>query len=483
MITIFGIQFGNPFPATEKIEEQRKKLISDYERYNSIESSATYQRYKELGEIVNSGGFEKRIAELKRFKYKESSTYLKLKKHKALKGLKVVKMYHKSIRKELNLDKLVEISNSRTLARFIELENIVSTPDFTLNSQQPGFELSDAGKIAAEFQQLQQNPDIILFKKNGETPEFAELLKLKANKEVKEFIAVELEVTSDDFKKLDAEYSDKHRFKKSEEYKQLSEFNDLKKNSDIVWYTKQAPVAQFGLLHEWKLTFEDDFDAPKLDKSKWMSSYYWGMAMLNDSYVTSDDKQFFRDKNVTLQEGNVKISTISDNCSGKVWDSEKGFYVSNFNYSSGIINSGHSFRQAFGKIEAKVRFSQLPELTQAFWLAGEKSAPHVNIFKTVGKDGAQVEVGKFVMSGSKIASNLKVLPYKNLGNSFHIFSLEWSKEKLTWKINGVVVAEQNDNIPQEAMYLNFSSHLKQNVGVEKLPATIEVDWIRCYSKA
>lgn len=482
MITIFGIQFGKPFPATAKIEEQRKKLILDYERYNSIEASATYLRFRELAEIVGSGAFEKRVVVNKNFKYKESSTYLKVKKFKSLKGLKVIKSYQKSIRRELNLDKLVEISNSHELARFIELEKIISTPEFTQKLQEPGFESSEAGKMALEFQQLQSNPDIILFKKNGETAEFKEMMRLMNSTEVKDFIALELEITSEDFKKLDAEYADKNRFKKSQEYLQLVEYEGLKKSDDIVWYTKHAPKDQFAQLTEWKTTFEEDFDATRLDNSKWMTSYYWGQAILNDSYVTSDDKQIFKQNNVVLRDSKVRIETISESCTGKVWDAEKGFYVSNFNYSSGMVNNGHAFRQACGKIEAKVRFSEVGGLTQAFWLCGETNAPHINIFKSTGKKGELLEIGKFVKNGGKISSNLKTLAFKNLGSEFHIYTLEWSKERIVWKINDVVVAEQTDNIPHEAMYVNFSSHLKSEIGAEKLPAYLEIDWVKCFSK-
>lgn len=70
-----------------------------------------------------------------------------------------------------------------------------------------------------------------------------------------------------------------------------------------------------------------------------------------------------------------------------------------------------------------------------------------------------------------------------LGNEFYIYSIEWSKDKIVWKINDIVVAEQSDNIPAEAMYINFSSHLKKEIDSTKLPATMQIDWVRCYSKA
>ncbi|MBP8850813.1 MAG: glycoside hydrolase family 16 protein [Breznakibacter sp.] len=483
MITIFGIQFGKPFPATYKLEEQRHKLISDYQRYTSVEQSATYQRFIELQEIVNSGTFEKKLAEYKSFKYKDSSTYLTKKRFDKIKSSKIVKTYQESVRKGLNIDKLVEISNSNELSRFVELEAKISSPEFTLKSQQPGFETTSDYKLVEEFQFLQQNADIILFKKNGETPEFKEMVALMNNREVKDFIALEMEVSSEDFKIRDAEYADKDRFKKSAENRLLIEFNDLKKNADVIWYLKTAQKNQFSKLNEWKIIFEDDFDSAKLDKSKWITSYFWGQALMNDSYVTSDDKQFFKEQNISLRDGLITLSTVSEKSRGKVWDSEKGFYQTDLNFTSGIINTGHAFRLNYGKIEAKVKFSQIEGLTHAFWLAGEKATPHINIFKTSGKKGKEVEIGKITSTQGKLNNNSKLLPYLMLGNEFYIYSIEWSKDKIVWKINDIVVAEQSDNIPAEAMYINFSSHLKKEIDSTKLPATMQIDWVRCYSKA
>lgn len=483
MITIFGIQFGKPFPTTSKLEEQRHKLISDYQRFTSVEQSATYLRFVELRDIVNSGAFEKKIAEYKNFKYKESSSYQTKKRFDKIKSSKIVKTYQKSVRKGLNIDKLVEISNSNELSRFVELEAKISSPEFTLKTQLPDFETSSEYKLVEEFQILQQNPDIILFKKNGETAEFKEMISLMNNREVKDFIALEMEVSSDEFRKIDAEYADKERFKKSAENRLLVEYNDLKKNADVIWYLKTAQNNQFTKLNEWKIIFEDDFDSAKLDKSKWITSYFWGQALMNDSYVTSDDKQFFREQNISLRDGLVTLSTVSEKSRGRVWDSEKGFYQTDLNFTSGIINTGHAFRLTYGKIEAKVKFSQIEGLTQVFWLAGEKATPHINIFKTSGKKGKEIEIGKIVTTQGKLSNNTKILPYLLLGSDFYIYSIEWGKDRIVWKINDIVVAEQTDNIPTEAMYLNFSSHLKKEIDSTKLPVNMQIDWVRCYSKA
>lgn len=85
-------------------------------------------------------------------------------------------------------------------------------------------------------------------------------------------------------------------------------------------------------------------------------------------------------------------------------------------------------------------------------------------------------------SSSKQGPERKMAEYSGLDVSqdFFIYTLEWSKNKLTWKINDVVVNEQTQHIPHEEMYLVFSSSMTDKADGTGLPASMEVDWVRCY---
>ena len=69
------------------------------------------------------------------------------------------------------------------------------------------------------------------------------------------------------------------------------------------------------------------------------------------------------------------------------------------------------------------------------------------------------------------------------GSDFQIFSLEWTKDKLIWKINGVPIYSTTQGVPQVPMYINISSSLYQDVNGSVLPAEVDVDWVRCYRQA
>jgi beta-glucanase (GH16 family) len=86
-----------------------------------------------------------------------------------------------------------------------------------------------------------------------------------------------------------------------------------------------------------------------------------------------------------------------------------------------------------------------------FW--GNGKSPHKSLSKT---------------GGSKYADN------------YFIYTLEWSPNKLVWKINDKVFKTQTSGVPQEEMYINFSSNLKKDASESGLPSAMEIDWIRVY---
>ena len=83
---------------------------------------------------------------------------------------------------------------------------------------------------------------------------------------------------------------------------------------------------------------------------------------------------------------------------------------------------------------------------------------------------------------------IKMAEYKKIGKKaaekytgdYFIYSIEWTPDKLVWKINGKVFKTQTSGVPQEEMYINFSSNLKKNASESDLPSAMEIDWIRVY---
>jgi beta-glucanase (GH16 family) len=60
---------------------------------------------------------------------------------------------------------------------------------------------------------------------------------------------------------------------------------------------------------------------------------------------------------------------------------------------------------------------------------------------------------------------------------FYIYTLEWTPDKLVWKINDTVAYTCTTDVPREPMYIGFSGGLDKPVNSM---TSMEIDWVRVY---
>ena len=272
-------------------------------------------------------------------------------------------------------------------------------------------------------------------------------------------------------------------YSKSEEKNLFDEYVKLQKNKELKWYFDTLKKKDFKELKAWTKTFEDDFEMSTLDTNKWMTGYYWGKTLMNDNYVLDGEKQFFQERNISIENSVLRITTRQENVKGKSWNPAAGFREKDFNYTSALISTGQSFRQQCGKFEAKVRFSQSFPVVNTFWMLGEKIAPQIDIFKSTDPKGKSVEGGIHSMDlMKKVVHTLKKINGEKFSGKFFIYSLEWTPMVLIWRINGIEVHRETRNIPNEPMYLTFCTTLPEVPKSGQVPAYMDIDWVRCYKK-
>jgi hypothetical protein len=478
MAKFLGI-FGSRFPSTAKYEALQQRMLSDFKRFKEYETSIVYQRYCELDTLTHSGDFEKRVAKLKNEKFSESEAYRHFKSFLSLKKAKDIQTYLQFVSsgKAAKLDELVI---SPVYLEFKELEMIVHSAAFLQAKKGKGFKQSDEAGQLNRYKQLLRNSDVRFVSKTLQSSEYKMYTSVSNSARLAEYQKLDNYVSSQEFIDLKNFLEDKKRFFKSDEYRLLEEFSEIEKSDDHKWFIQTKKNYPFAEIEKLQLSFEDDFDVQKLDSSRWITGYYWGKALLNDNYVLAGEKQFFSDKNIQSRDSVVRLATRQEACKGKIWDSERGFIPADFNYSSAIINTGHSFRQQYGRFEVKAKLKTVPGVYHAFWMLGEKSAPQITIFKTNSKSSKHFDCGTFADSGKgntrKSATLVKGVAFDD---DFHVFTLDWMPGKLIWKINGEIVCQQTSDVPDQPMYIALSSHVV-NDQVMNLPVEMEIDWVRCY---
>ena len=476
---IFGKLFGSKFPDTVKFESKINNLKTDFKRFREYENSTFYKRYLELDKLIHSGDFEKRVKKLKSEKFKDTDQYRKYQNFRTLSKSKDIKNYFK-FKNSGKPERIDQILSSDEYQRFVELKNFTETQTFLQAKATKGFKKTPEYEKYKEYRRLKKSPDIRFINKTLASSAFKNYEILKGSERIKNYDELSQYVNSKEYLDFKAEMEDPQRFKKSKEYKLINEFEEIKKTPDFIWYTKTKKSNNFDLIDKWELTFSDEFDGKALDPNKWITGYFWGKALMNDNYVLENEKQFFTDKNIELRDSLARITTKKENCKGKVWNKQYGFMPADFEYTSGLISTGHSFRQKYGKFEAKIRLNHAYPLTHSFWMVSEKNVPQIDIMRYHDKSSKKINMGFHISENGSFKNINYNVTGANFSDNFYIYSLEWTPEKLTWRINGVVVKEITSNIPNEEMYLVFSSHLLDDQAPQNLPASMDVDWVRCY---
>lgn len=465
-------------PKTEKIEEERNQLIAEFNRLNEFKNSEELKTFNELQEYVNSTEFKNKKAAITSLSYNNSEEYKKEKRQISLQKDKRIKNYFKVLESD-KYRRFKTIEESNILKQLNELTQAINTPEFAKAKADPETKESCVQQ-EKELKRLKKNPDIVFWTKYQKKGAYKMFMQVAGSSLLEEYNTLCEYVKTDEFKNQKAYLLDKNRFNSSEEAKKEQQFDELKNSANIKWYQATVNSNKFDTLKAWKLTFEDNFDTQSIDESKWMNSFFWGKMLLNDRYVLAGDKQYYTDnKNININQSVLQIITKKEKTSGRVWSPKHGFYNQDFDYTSGMLSTANSFRQQYGRFEAKIKIDAENPVYQAFWLKGENKEPQIDIFKFNIKKSGSMQVSAYnkgKAAGSRFGGAA-------LAKDYFIYTIDWTANSITWKINGIEVASTNNAIPQEPLFIMLSAGLLKNADNAPLPSKFEVDWVRCYEKA
>lgn len=451
------------------------KLFTDFSALNNSEK---LQNFLDLSKLVNSAAFSEKKASMNKVEFQASDEGAKYAEYIQLSKSIDIKNYQK-LSKSPNRSFYDELTGSDELEAFLDLEKFVNSEDFKRQRREiegKTFKDTEEYKKLTEFQQLKNDSQIKSFQKFEKSKNLENYKTIKDSEKLKKYEELKNYLESKDFldRKKYLTLSPKTRWQQSEAYKQELEFKTLQKAEKIQWYFKNKGHKKFEWFNTWDLTFEDNFDTGQLDRNKWLTRYYWGEEMLQESYSLANEKHCITDgQNLDFNAGILKIATRKEEAEGKIWNPEVGFAPHTFHYTSGLINTGKSFRQKYGLFEAKIKVSGNQNIMNAFWMVGDKTLPHVDVLKAYKKCslGLQTENGK----------HQKEIGRSKMSSDFYVVSLKWTAEKMTWMINGLEVKTITSSVPQEEMYLAFSAGLYDEIN-NGLPSAMEIDWVRCYAR-
>jgi beta-glucanase (GH16 family) len=439
--------------------------------------------YEALKEYLNSDDYKTKLRQLQ---YANTEEFKKEQQFEKLKKDAKIKSYLKFANSP-QLNQYLSFKESDELKNFEELGAYLQSAEYQETLKSLTYNNTDTFAKEQEYKQLKNSEPIKFHQKFNSSKPYQAFVETEGSELLNEYQTLEQEINSEEFINHKNYLLDKDKWKKTDDYQKEQEFEALQKSESISWYFKVKDSHKFDALKAWKLTFEDDFTQGSVDETKWMNSFFWGKMLLNDRYVMAGDKQYYTDnQNVELNGTTLKLVTRNEKARGKVWHPVHGFSEKDFEYTSGMLSSAHSFRQLYGKFEAKIKLSDAFPVYQAFWLKGEKILPEIDVlkFNMSKRNKMQLATHYGDAQNPKTANKISTsVSGSSFTKGFFIYTMEWTAEKITWKINNTEVFSTSQGVPNEPLYLLFSSGIANKTNPENLPASMEIDWIRCYEKA
>ncbi len=466
---IFSFLFGGgKYPTTSKYEAQQAQAKADYGKFNQIAAGADLKTFEELKKVTASPDFKSRVDHLKNDKFSQTDEYRKEQELKALAKSSDIKSYLKFVAAG-NDKKAATAIASADYAEFVSLKKAVEAPSFAAKAKVKD---SEEAKTLARYKQLSGSSSVKDALKFASSKDYINYKKVAGSDRLQKYEALSEYVKTDAFLAKKKDLENKNRFKESNEAKQLAQLASLEKNKDLKWYFANLKNGTFADFGKWELTFEDTFQGSKLDSQKWLSGYYWGRKTAGVVYSLADERQKFDEANAKVAGGSLTIQTRAGKAVGKVWNPDAfGFVDKEFEASAAVVTTGDSFRQKYGKFEFKVKANASAPVSENVWLSTDKNN-EVNVV-TFGKNAKGIVLG----AGQKLTTVSDV----KASSDYYIYSLEWTAQKLTWKVNGVEVYSTTTAVPQDEMYIGLSSNVigEGNIG----NADMSIEWVKVYAAA
>ena len=240
----------------------------------------------------------------------------------------------------------------------------------------------------------------------------------------------------------------------------------------------------------WTLTFHDEFDQPQLDETKWHTYY----RDARTHYVIEDGVIHVRiDAELPLAGANktFRCSSIQTSPGGWVdWPGGRPFAQQHGWFEiSARCAEGSGRHMAFWMMPADAAYNKLVEDGGTRRDANE--AVEIDIFEQLGRDPMSnhftVHFGRRSSTDDRAAENAHpTLPF-DASADFHVYALEWTREKLVWYVDGDEVF-RSDKSPQAPFYILLGNY--ENCGwtgpldtALPYPRDFEIRYIRVYQPA
>lgn len=237
-----------------------------------------------------------------------------------------------------------------------------------------------------------------------------------------------------------------------------------------------------------QLIWEDQFDKPAIDTTKW--SFQNGNGCPDLCGWGNNELQYYRPENTKIENGKLIITVKKEDYNGA-------------EYTSSKIRSIYKGDWTYGRFEARIKFPAGSGMWPAFWMmptdnsyGGWPRSGEIDIAEVAGKDPEQtfgtIHYGQ-PMPNNKSSGATYRKPGVDLSSDFHTYAVEWEPGKIKWFMDNVLFNTiTSADIAPEAWPFDKRFYLMFNIAVggwfgglpdvnTTFPQTMEIEYVKVFS--
>lgn len=242
----------------------------------------------------------------------------------------------------------------------------------------------------------------------------------------------------------------------------------------------------------WSLVWSDEFDGGQLDPANW-NRQVEPAGRFNEEWqrYTEDEA------NAYVQDGVLLLRAL-----------HVGSTHGMDQYTSARLNTAGKQAWTYGKLVARIQLPHGNGIWPAFWTLGTDinenggdtpwpASGEMDILEFYGtKSNAAVEANIHYADSTGAHAMMGAVTYEleegRFADAFHIFEMEWSADRIIWRVDGEQYAETSITSPERAEF--HKDHfilLNMAVGgtwagrpdeTTEFPQVMFVDWVRVYQQ-
>lgn len=201
----------------------------------------------------------------------------------------------------------------------------------------------------------------------------------------------------------------------------------------------------------WRPILDEAFSGTGLDRSRWGTCHWW--APEGCTIATNDELEWYQADAVAVRDGALRLTARPEQVTGE---------GRRFGYVSGMVSSGRPgddpddiARVAFtyGRVEVRFRVPRGKGVWPAIWMlpTTNRARPEIDLLEVYGDEPDRPSMTLHDTRGGRERTEVRSA---DLSVGWHTVVLEWSRDQLTWSIDGTErFAVQGDQVPRQEMYL------------------------------